>query len=195
MPEANVRTQIDQALVGDADAIGWLYDQFAPALLRKLERRFGAVPGLDPADLLHDTFVYLLGHDGRVLKRFLARSAEATRAAFAQFLWSAACGIASNRRRSQARHPTESLDARQRPLATGGDEEATTARDVLARLARCLLRRGDRSYLYYQLRYRDGLTPTEVARATGWSQRATYKLKQALDRAVDRCLEEMGLHR
>lgn len=195
MPVGNLRAQLSRALVGDAEAVGWLYDQFAPQLSRKLERRFGPVPGLESADLLHDTFVYLLADEGRVLKRFLERPTEATEAAFAQFVWSAACGIASNRRRSLARHPTDSLDARQRTLATDDGEGATAARDVLDRLARCLLRRGDRSYLYYQLRYRDGLTPTEVARVTGWSQRATYKLKQALDRAVDRCLEEMGLSR
>lgn len=193
MPES-IPAAIAKVLAGDRGAVAWLYDTFAPGLLRRLGARFGSLRGLDGDDLLQDTFLYLLGHDGRALERFLERSAgnEVTAEDLARFLWSAACGIVSNRRRSLRRHPEAAFDEAWQLPAAGG-ESRSIARDVLERLAACLSRNGDRTYLYYQLRYLDGYSPAEIAAIAGWSRRATYKLKQALDEALDRCLEALEL--
>ncbi len=192
MPESILAT-ISRILAGDRAAVAWLYDKFAPRLLRRLGLRFGTVRGLDAEDLLQDTFLYLLSHDDRVLERFRARHAEADpeEQDLERFLWSAACGIASNRRRSLLRHPATAID--DRDLTAGGSESPALARDALERLGDCLLRGSDRLHLYFQLRYLDGHKPAEIARLTGWSRRATYKLKQTLDAAVDACVEQLGL--
>ncbi len=192
MPET-IRSEIRRILAGDRAAIAWLYDTFAPRLLRRLGLRFGAIP--DREDLMQDTFLYLLGHDGRALARFLERTApdEQTDSAFERFLWSAACGLASNRRRSLLRHPTAPIDEHRELLPTPGGEDRAIARDALERLGECLYQNGERFYLYFQLRYRDGLKPAEIVRATGWSRKKTYKLKQSLDEALGRCVEALEL--
>ncbi len=192
MGPTSIGPRIRSVLAGDRDALAWIYDTFAPGLMRRLGQRFQNSLGLEAEDLLHDTFVYVLRPEARVLERFLDRPGVPTEASLSQFLWSAACGIASNRRRSLVRHPTTLLRDHQ-ATTEARDEEPVLARDALERLARCLLRRGDRSYLYFQLRFRSGLTPAEVAATTGWSKRATYKLKQLLDAALVKCLEELGL--
>ncbi len=191
----SILAAISRILAGDRDAVAWLYDTFAPRLLRRLGQRFGSIRGLDREDLLHDTFLYVLDHDGRVLERFVQRTAdaEATEEALDRFLWSAACGIASNRRRSVLRHPAAPIDDQQEVASAGGGEGPAVARDVLERLGDCLFRRGERLYLYFQLRYLDGLRPAEIAQATGWSRKAAYKLKQSLDEALDRCVVKLGL--
>ncbi len=192
MPES-ILARISRILAGDRAAVAWLYDTFAPRLLRRLGLRFSGLRGLDPEDLLQDTFFYILKQDGRVLERFHGRHAgsEPQERELEHFLWSAACGIASNRRRSLLRHPFAGLD-RHKPLV-GGGESAAIARDALERLADCLLKSGDRLELYFQLRFRDGHKPAEIAKITGWSRGATYKLKQALDAALDRCVEALEL--
>lgn len=193
MPESILAT-ISQILAGDRAAVAWLYDTFAPRLLRRLGQRFGGIGGLDREDLLQDTFLYVLKENGRVLERFKGRHAGGRPQALdlEHFLWSAACGIASNRRRSLLRHPAASIDGRE-VLPDVGGESPAIARDALERLASCLSDSGDRLALYFQLRFRDGHKPAEIARITGWSQRATYKLKQSLDAALDRCLEALEL--
>ncbi len=188
MPES-IPAQISRILAGDREAAGWLYDTFAPRLLRRLGQRFAA-HGLDPQDLLQDTFLYVLGSDGRVLERFRARAVDERD--LEHLLWNAACGIASNRRRSVLRHPAAALDPRALPPTAGGEGRAV-ARDALKRLGDCLFAGGERPYLYFQLRYLDGHTPAEIADITGWSRKATYKLKQTLDQALDRCVEELGI--
>ncbi len=193
MGSRSIQPEIDRILEGDREAIAWLYDRFAPRLMRRLGQRFGESQGLDSGDLLHDTFVYLLNHQGRVLKRFSDTSKELSEAALGRFLWSCACGIASNRRRSVIRHPASDFDDEQEHPSVPQVEGPAIARDLLERLARCVWGRGERAYLYFQLRYRGGLTPAEVAAATGWSQRSTYKQKQRLDRALELCIEELGL--
>ena len=65
--------------------------------------------------------------------------------------------------------------------------------DLLKQLDRCLRAQRARIYLYYRLRYYEGLTPEEIARATGWSRKATYKLRQALNEAVRTCARELGI--
>ena len=67
--------------------------------------------------------------------------------------------------------------------------------EVVGQLDECLSESGERLYLYYKLRYRDGLTPQQVSRAAGWSMKATYKLKQKLNEAVERCAELLGIER
>lgn len=191
----SISGEISRILAGDRAAAAWLYDAFAPRLLRQLRRRFGGVRGLDPEDLLQDTILYVLSAGGRPLKRFLERAdgRAPTAETLAQFLWSAACGIASNRRRSLRRHPAVSVERFGELEPAGGGEARALAREALERLGDCLFRSGDRPHLYFQLRYRDGYKPAEIARITGWSRRATYKLKQALDEALERCVEELGL--
>ncbi len=193
MPDS-ILASISRILAGDRAAVAWLYDTFAPRLLRRLRLRFGAVRGLDSEDLLQDTFIYLLSHDGRPLERFRARhkDADPEKQELEHFLWSAACGIASNRRRSLRRRPAASLDDRQIASETGGENPAL-ARDALERLGACLFRSGERLHLYFQLRYLDGHKPAEIAQLTGWSMRATYKLKQSLDTALEGCVEELEL--
>jgi len=39
----------------------------------------------------------------------------------------------------------------------------------------------------------DNLTPEEIAQSTGWSRKATYKLKQTLNSEVQTCAEALGL--
>ncbi|MEM7354647.1 MAG: hypothetical protein AAF657_27815 [Acidobacteriota bacterium] len=190
----SILLRISRILAGDRAAVAWLYDTFAPRLLRRLGQRFGGMRGLDREDLLQDTFLYVLKENGRVLERFRGhqRGSEPREVELEHFLWSAACGIASNRRRSLLRHPAASLDGPELEPEVSGEGSAL-ARDALERLADCLLRNGDRLELYFQLRYRDGHKPAEIARITGWSQRTTYKLKQALDEALDHCIEVLEL--
>lgn len=193
MSEA-LRSTIHDILAGDRDAIGWLYDTFAPELARRLGARFAGF-GLDGHDLLHDTFVYVLAEEGRVLRRFLDQTSvdRCDEEALRRFLWNAACGIASNRRRSVLRHPAVAVDEHRDAVTEGGPERWSLARDALSKLAACLFRRSASYALYFQLRYVDGLTPAEVVASTGWSKKKTYKLKQTLDDALDRCVELLGL--
>ncbi len=193
MPES-IPAPISRILAGDRAAVAWLYDTFAPRLLRRLGLRFGTIRGLDAEDLLQDTFIYVLSQDARVLERFRDRhaGAEPEKQDLEHCLGTAACGIASNRRRSIQRHPAAQLDDREHSPETGGESPAL-ARDALERLGECLFRSGDRLRLYFQLRYLDGHKPAEIAHLTGWSMRATYKLKQALDAALEGCVEELEL--
>ncbi len=193
MPQS-ILAKITQLLAGDRSAVAWLYDAFAPRLLRRLGMRFGEVRGLDCEDLLQDTFVYVLKEEGRVLERFRTRYVDDEPEAWdlEHFLWCAACGIASNRRRSLVRHPSASIEGRELMPNLAGESPAI-ARDALERLGDCLFRSGTRLRLYFQLRYRDGHKPAEISAITGWSQRATYKLKRALDEALERCVDELEL--
>ena len=181
------------AIAGDRSAVAWLYDTFADRLYRRLRGRYGHA--VDASDLLQDAFVFYLQHDARVLRRFLdtVPAAERTPPRLERHLWDLACGLASNRRRSRQRGvEVVPLDPEQRSAAPGA-ERATLDRDLLRRLLACLERAGSRIFLYFQLRFEDGLSPSQIADATGWSRKATYKLRQTLDRAVTVCREELGL--
>ena len=85
----------------------------------------------------------------------------------------------------------------ERALPTDGREEQQAIdRDLVEQLDACLKQRGGtRTYLYYKLRFRDGLTPEEVALVTGWSRKATYKLRQSLEEVVQKCAAALGLAR
>lgn len=189
------RRQVERAARGESAAISWFYQRFAPPLLRRLGARFAYLRAIDPEDLLHDTFIYLLGHEGRALHRFISQTplSALTDHAIEQFLWSAACGVTSNRLRTQRRYTADLLLPDRPAQAIRSSEGSTLARDALARLAACLAERGEDHYLYFQFRYLHGLTPAEIVTATGWSRKKTYKLKQTLDEALENCLERLGL--
>jgi DNA-directed RNA polymerase specialized sigma24 family protein len=179
---------------GDSAAAAWLYDGFAPALLRRLARRY---PELDAEELLHDSFVLCLRDGGALIARALeAQLAGPVEAAdLERWLWDLACGLASNRRRRAAVRLAGAFPADPPAAAAPDPEREGIARDALRQLDRCLAGKGGRPYLYFKLRYADGLSPEEIARATGWSRKATYKLKQSLDEALRECIDRLGLRR
>lgn len=185
----------ERLAAGDPDAVAWLYDHVAPDLYRRLGRRYGHPGGPDPADLLQDTFVLCLRDGARLLRGVLAdRPAGApVLPTLRQYLWDLACGVAANARRSV--WSRRALPMPETPLAAPepGVERSAVARQALERLDGCLRQQGERLYLYFKLRYVDGLTPDEVAAATSWSKKATYKLRQSLNEAVERCVDRLGL--
>ncbi|HKQ62945.1 MAG TPA: sigma-70 family RNA polymerase sigma factor [Candidatus Polarisedimenticolaceae bacterium] len=190
-----VTPRLERILAGDGDARRWLYETFAARLFRRLHLRYAARPGIDADEIFQDAFVAFFQRDSRVLARFIERvpEAERTEARLEGYLWDVACGIASNRRRSARRHrdvPLLDADAQPDPLDF---EQQTVDRDTLLRLIGCLKHAGSRVFLYAQLRYVDGLSPEEIARVTGWSRKATYKLKLILHEAVERCAERLRL--
>ena len=189
---AEVRQQLARLLDGESRGAAWLYDTFATRLFRRLRRRYGYPGGLDSDDLLHDAFVFYFQNHGKVLRDFTERvpEPEQTVERLERHLWDLACGVASNAKRFAARRETERLDPR---FARGSDEEQALLRDQLRRLDLCLERRGTRLYLYYKLRFQDGRDPREIAVLTGWSMKATYKLRQKLDEAVRDCADQIGL--
>lgn len=190
--DPSVEQQLAKLLKGEKEAMAWLYDTFAPRLYRRLRQRYAYPGGLDAEDLLHDAFIALLQHDRRLLRRFHGRPAgEQTTAALERFLWDQACGVASNHRRSLARHPIESLPTSIEPVQAPSSEQGLVDRDRLARLDACLETSSPRVYLYYKLRYHDGLSPEEITRATGWSRKATYKLKESLNKALEQCVSQI----
>lgn len=187
-------------LAGDERAAAWLYDVFAPPLYRRLAQRYGG--GDKPAieDLVQEAFLALWRNDRRLIGELVRRDPAPDRRAVERLLWDQACGVASNRRRTlRSFRPVALEDAPVRELAaptgenSGGAEERTIRRELLALLDDCLRRAGARLYLYLKFRHRDGLTPEEIAAATGWSKKATYKLKQALDGALSRCAEALRI--
>ena len=74
-------------------------------------------------------------------------------------------------------------------------KETGTARDALEKLDHCLEGESGEGYLYYQLRYVDGLKPREIAAATGQPIGEVYRLRGVLARALRRCAERLGLAR
>jgi DNA-directed RNA polymerase specialized sigma24 family protein len=185
----------ERLAAGDPDAAAWLYDTVAPDLYRRLGRRYGYPGGPDAADVLQETFLLCLKDGARLLRGVLADQPAGAPALpeLKRYLWDLACGVAANARRSVWSRRVETLP--ETPLAADEPpaERSAIAKDALARLDGCLAARGTRLYLYFKLRYVDGLTPEETAAATGWSRKATYKLRQALNEAVEHCLDHLGL--
>ncbi len=191
-----VRARLEGLVAGERSGNAWLYDTFAGRLLRWAQLRYGHLDGLDVEDLLHDAYVFFLQHDARVLRRFLERvpEAEQTPARLERYLWDLLCGLASNRRRSRAARKVVAITEGDRQIdGSPGAERATIDRDLLKKMADCLERQGARIYLYYKMRFRDGMTSREIAQATGWSLKATYKLRQALRGASESCAQELGI--
>ncbi|MEM7356131.1 MAG: hypothetical protein AAF657_35270 [Acidobacteriota bacterium] len=190
---SNVARRVEDVLAGVPQAIAWLYDTFAPGLYRRLRRRYGYPGGAEPEDLLQDAFVFYLQHDAKVLRDFATRNPprRQTASILERHLWDLACGIASNRRRSARRADVVPITG-DRPSPAPGAERQTLDRDLLRRLADCLRRGNARIFLYFTLRYSDGHSPAEIAAATGWSKKATFKLKQKLGDALRRCNQQLG---
>jgi len=186
-----VEEKLERLLTGDPEAAAWLYDLFAAPLVRRLGQRYPDLRA-ELEDLVHDTFILFLRPEGGLVRAFLDRH-SATRSSLERRLWDLACGLASNRRRSSRRRKVIPLDDRDRTDPDPTAERSIIDRDRLARLDACLQKGNSRVYLYFKLRYRDGLTPEEIAETTGWSRKATYKLKQVLNREVEACVEALGL--
>ena len=189
----DVRQRVRQITEGDREAAAWLYDAFAPGLFRRLRQRYGH--SADPEDLLQDAFAFYFQRGAKVLRDFLDRQAvgEVTREALGRHLWDLACGVAANHRRSAWSRKVVPIEGRDREAQETDAETGTLARDTLRRLARCLREGRARVYLYFKLRYVDALSAEEVAAVTGWSMKATYKLRQSLNEAVRGCVERLGL--
>ncbi len=191
----NVHEWLVSLVAGERAGSAWLYDTFAAKLFRRLRQRYAYPGGIEAEDLLHDAFVFYFQHDYRVLRSFLDRvpRPQQTLARLERHLWDLACGIAANRRRSSKSSPLLDIEPRDQPSPAPGAERSLVNRDRLVRLDTCLEGKGERLYLYYKLRFRDGLAPEEIAHATGWSRKSTYKLKQTLNRAVEECAEQLQL--
>ena len=183
-------------LAGEAEAAAWLYDCFSARLFRRLVQRYGYLGREEIEDLVQETYLAAFRRDGALLSALLDRSQnDLQEPDIARFLWDQACGLASNRRRSAAVRKISALPPTE-DIPTDEDSESRTIdRDLLTRLDHCLRSGAVRTYLYFKLRHRDGLTPEQVSDATGWSRKATYKLRQALDEAIARCSENLGILR
>ncbi|MCB1033540.1 MAG: sigma-70 family RNA polymerase sigma factor [Acidobacteria bacterium] len=193
--QPTVRHRLTGILEGDREASAWLYDTFGPRLYRRLKQRYSYPGGLDGEDLLQDAFLFFFQNDGRVLRRFLEQvpPQQQTPGQLETYLWDLACGVASNRRRSAFHRRVVSLfDRHDIPLDPLAERHAID-RDTVERLEDCLREGRERVFLYYVLRYKDGLAPEEVAAVCGWSRKATYKLKQLLDKAVATCARLLGI--
>ncbi len=187
--------RLRELMESDPAAAAWLYDTFAPRLYRRLRQRYGYLEDPDVEDLLHDTFVLSFKNGFRVFERFLDGMPlrAATEEALERRLWNLACGLAANLRRSASVRRVVSIRDQERLSPDPDAESAAMDRELLDRLNSCLAASSDRLYLYFKLRYHDGLTPQEVSQTTGWSQKATYKLKQRLDKAIQRCAQQLEI--
>jgi DNA-directed RNA polymerase specialized sigma24 family protein/tetratricopeptide (TPR) repeat protein len=192
-PEA--RELAGRLAAGDREAIAWLYDHVAPDLYRRLGRRYGYPGGPDAADVLQETFLLSLRDGARLLRECLDRQSAGTPVlpALERYLWDLACGVAANVRRSVWSRRAVPLPEQPSAAPEPPVERSLLAREALARLDGCLGSQGERLYLYFKLRYVDGLAPEEIAAGTGWSRKITYKLRQALNEAVERCLDRLGM--
>ncbi len=180
---------------GDSEGAAWIYDQFAAELFARLKRRYGYLGEAEMEDLLQDTFLLALRGQGRLLTSWSEAQdpAAVTPVGLSRYLWDLACGLASNRRRAASLRRVVSFPSGEELADAPQAEQIVVDRDTLTRLLACLRGSGTRMFLYFTLRYRDGLSPEDVAAATGWSKKATYKLRQTLNAALTRCREQLGL--
>lgn len=172
-----------------SEASAWIYDRFAAELFRRLRRRYGYLGEAELEDLLQDTFLLALRDDGRLLRHWAGSlvSEVVSESGLARHLWDLACGLASNKRRAALSRRVVSFPSGEEFQEPATAERLAVDRDLLERLLACLRASGPRLFLYFTLRYRDGLSPEDVAAATGWSRKATYKQRQALNEALERC--------
>ncbi|MCB1057308.1 MAG: sigma-70 family RNA polymerase sigma factor [Acidobacteria bacterium] len=193
----SIHRWLHRLVAGDREAAAWLYDTFSPGLYHRLTLRYRHLPGVEPADLLHDAFVFFLRPDTRALRSFLAETSDGDcpAAALEKRLWDLACGLASNHRRSAWSRRAVTLGEIHLTSAERSAECEATARDALEKLDRCLEGETEEGYLYYQLRYVDGLKPRQIATVTGQAVDEVYRLRSVLDRALRRCAERLGLAR
>ncbi len=191
MPQ-EVVTKLRGIIAGDQAAAAWLYDRFGPKLYRRLKARY---PQLDTEDLFHDAFVLYYRNQARLLASFLERepAESCDEHRLERYLWDQACGLAANRRRSSAFRKVVAISEVREPTEPGDHGRATINRDTLKKVLACLREKSQRVYLYFSFRFVDGLSPDEIAKTTGWSLKATYKLKQTLNKAVEECADGLGL--
>lgn len=189
-----IAEKIRAIAVGDQRAVAWLYDTFSRELYRRLTGRYGGLPGVEVEDVLHDAMVFYLQNGAKVLEDFLRRTpaAERDEAGLGRHLWNLACGLVANRRRTTRSRPTLPLLGTAWTSSRPDPEQDVLGRDELDQLDACLKRRGERLYLYFKLRYEDGLSPREIVQATGWSTKATYKRRKALHDALRDCCRRLG---
>lgn len=181
-----------QALGGEV-GVSWLYDSFSGRLFRRLGQRYRHLSTADREDVVQETFVAVLRQERRLLSLFLARVPEPlSEAALERFLWDQACGVASNRRKSSWRRLVPFVEGFDLPGEGRGEQEQID-RDLLRQLDACLRAGDTRAYLYYKLRYREGLAPDEISRMVGWTRRTTYRMRQTLEEVVRRCAARLGL--
>lgn len=187
-----VGERVRRVLAGDREAAAWLYDTLAPRLYRRLLRRYPHLTRDEVEDALHDAFVLLLAPTNRTLRGFVESAADGE-AELERRIWGLACGMVANRRRAGRATPEVALGEFEPTTGSPTAEQVALHRNLLAKLGECLARRRARLVLYLTLRHRDGLAPEEIMRATGWSPKATYKLKAALDEAVRECARWAGI--
>ncbi|MEO1368904.1 MAG: sigma-70 family RNA polymerase sigma factor [Acidobacteriota bacterium] len=179
---------------GRPDDASWFYDAYAAPLLRRLALRYSFFEPEQVEDLVHDTFVLFLRDDARVLRQFVEREGQSlTAEALERYLWDRACGLAVNRRRSAHSSRVVQMAEWSDPAGEGGVEREAQGRDALDKLDACLRGAPAKVYLYYKLRYWDGLSPAEISDSLGWSRKTSYRARQDLNRAVERCRELLGL--
>src|SRR5262245_31685926 len=192
----SLESRLQRVVAGDKDAKMWLYDTFAGGRHRELSSRYG-MHGYNPEDLLHDAFVFYFQHDCRVITAFLERNSgrTITEESVERYLWDLAGGVVANERRARRKDSLRALETSSLVSDAPGPERSALSRDLLAQLADCIQENGRRVYLYSRMRYVDGLEPEEIAAATGWSTKATYKLKTKLNETLAHCAERLGLSR
>lgn len=191
--DRRIADRLREVVGGDRRAKAWFYDTFAPQLFRRLRQRYGIPLDLDPEELLQDAFLYFLQDDARVLARFVDRFPGSGADELARYLWDLACGVASNRLRRR-RNRRAAMRAAPQHIAIAKDPEGRRIdQDTIRRLEECIRGHRDRVFLYYKLRFVDGLTPEEIARTTGWSRRVTYRLRQQLNEAISECAQRLGI--
>ncbi|MEM7588224.1 MAG: hypothetical protein AAF560_32850, partial [Acidobacteriota bacterium] len=67
-------------------------------------------------------------------------------------------------------------------------------RESLARLERCISDSVRAEiYLYYKLRFWEGLTPAEISRVLGQPRKTVYRFRDALNEVVKQCAERLGM--
>jgi RNA polymerase sigma factor (sigma-70 family) len=175
------------------DAGALLYDTFAARIFRRLGQRYPHLSAADREDLVQETFFVVLRQEARLLASFLAQAPAAlSDSGLERFLWDQACGLASNRRKSSWRRLIP-FPAGLEPASRRQEEEEAIDRDLLRQLDACIRGSDPRAHLYYKLRYRDGLSPQEIARLIGWSQRTTYRLRQTLEKVLRQCAQKLGM--
>jgi DNA-directed RNA polymerase specialized sigma24 family protein len=196
MSSNQVNSSLERVLEGDQEAIAWLFDEFSAGLYRRLKARYEYAGGIEAEDLLQDSFVFYLQNDCKVLRDFLDRVPVAgqTRERLERHLWDLACGLAANRRRSLKRKKDEPLpDDQWLDDPSAGPAQEAIGKQEMNLLDGCLEAAGERVYLYYKLRYWEGLSPADIAELTGWTMKITYRQKQALGSALEECAEKLGL--
>jgi RNA polymerase sigma factor (sigma-70 family) len=171
----------------------WLYQTFHLRIFRRLGQRYPHLSIADREDVVQETFILVLRQEARLLGRFLEQAPSPLPAtAVERFLWDHACGMASNRRKSSWRRLIPFPQGFE-PAAGRRGEDTAIDRDLLRQLDSCIRANDPRAHLYYKLRYRDGLSPQEIARVIGWSQRTTYRLGQTLKDVLRHCADKLGV--